>query len=70
MGCICNNLADRGAPPAATCIGHLWMFENLQPTERDALVAAARGNQFKRGQTIFMQGAPGIEMFLTVCRLT
>ena len=64
MGCICNNLADKGTPLAATCIGHLWMFEHLQPPELDALVAAARGRQFKRGQTIFMQGAPGIEMFL------
>jgi len=64
MGCICNNLADKGTPLAATCIGHLWMFEHLQPPELEALVTAARRRQFKRGQAIFMQGAPGIEMFL------
>jgi CRP/FNR family transcriptional regulator len=64
MGCICNDLAGKGTPHAATCIGHLWMFEHLRPPELEALVAAARRRQFKRGQAIFMQGAPGIEMFL------
>jgi len=64
MGCICDDIAGKDAPLATTCIGHLWMFEHLQPSELEALVAAAHRRQFKRGQTIFMQGTPGSEMFL------
>ncbi len=64
MGCICNNLFGEDAPLAGTCIGKLWMFKRLQPPELDALVAAAVRRQFKKGQTIFMQGVPGSEMFL------
>jgi CRP/FNR family cyclic AMP-dependent transcriptional regulator len=64
MGCICNELAGKDIALAATCIGHLWMFEDLQPPELEALVTAARKRQFKKGKTIFMQGTPGTEMFL------
>ena len=64
MGCICNEIVGKGAPLVSTCIGHLWMFENLQQAELEALVAAAQRRRFKRGQTIFMQGTPGTEMFL------
>ena len=64
MGCICNDMAGKGAPLVATCIGHLWMFEQLHPPELEALVTAAQRRQFQRGQSIFMQGTPGTEMFL------
>ena len=64
MGCICNEIIGKGAPPVSTCIGHLWMFENLQKAELEALVAAAQRRQFKKGQTIFLQGTAGTEMFL------
>ncbi len=64
MGCICNDLADKDTPLAPVCIGNLWMFEHLQPSELEALVVAARRRQFKKGQPIFMQGSPGSEMFL------
>ncbi len=64
MGCICNNLFGEDAPLTGTCIGELWMFERLQPPELEALGAAAVRRQFKKGQTIFMQGVPGSEMFL------
>jgi CRP/FNR family transcriptional regulator len=64
MGCICNELVGKDVTLATTCVGHLWMFENLQPSELEALVAAAQRKQFKKGQTVFMQGFPGVEMFL------
>ncbi len=64
MGCICNEIIGKGVPPVSTCIGHLWMFEDLKQTELEALVAVAQRRRFKRGQTIFMQGTRGTEMFL------
>ncbi len=64
MGCICNEIIGKDAPLVPTCIGHLWMFENLQKAELEALVAAAQRRQLKRGQAIFMQGTAGTEMFL------
>ena len=64
MGCLCNDLASKDASLASTCIGHLWMFEHLQPSELEALVTAAERRQFKKGQAVFMQGNPGTEMFL------
>ena len=64
MGCLCNDLASKDASLASTCIGHLWMFEHLQPSELEALVTAAERRQFKKGQAVFMQGNPGTAMFL------
>jgi CRP/FNR family transcriptional regulator len=64
MGCICDDLVGKETSLAPVCIGHLWMFEHLQPSELEALVAAARRRQLKKGQPIFMQGTPGTEMFL------
>jgi CRP-like cAMP-binding protein len=64
VGCICNAILGKDAPVKSPCIGNLWMFENLQQAELEALVAAAQRRRFKRGQTIFMQGTPGTEMFL------
>lgn len=64
MGCLCNSIAGKNFPFVSTCIGRLWMFDNLQQAELEALVAVARRRQFKRGQIIFMQGTPGAEMFL------
>jgi len=64
MGCTCDKLAGKDVTLAPTCIAKLWMFENLQSSELRALLAAAKRKQFKKGQTVFMQGSPGTEMFL------
>lgn len=64
MGCICSEIAGKGASVSSTCIGGLWTFENLKQIELEALAAAAQRRQFERGQVIFMQGSPGTEMFL------
>jgi hypothetical protein len=31
MGCLCEELAGEGVDISSTCIGHLWVFANLQP---------------------------------------
>ncbi|MFO0753821.1 MAG: Crp/Fnr family transcriptional regulator [Thermodesulfovibrionales bacterium] len=64
MGCVCEEIAGKNTGISPVCIGHLWMFENLSPREIEALVGAALRRQYKKGQTIFMEGDPAREMFL------
>jgi len=64
MGCVCEELAGKDVVLSPTCIGHLWIFENLQPEELDALSKAALRKKYERGQAIFQQGDPAKEMFL------
>jgi len=64
MGCICEEQMGQGLVVAATCIGHLWIFEQLRPEELAALVQAARRQVYQKGQIIFSQGDPANKMFL------
>lgn len=64
MGCICNEIAATDITLAATCVGHLWMFENLQPSELEALVSSAERRQFKKGQTFLCKGFQARKCFL------
>jgi CRP/FNR family transcriptional regulator len=64
MGCLCEELAGKDVVLSPTCIGHLWIFENLEPVELEALSEAALRKKYERGQAIFQQGDPAKEMFL------
>jgi CRP-like cAMP-binding protein len=64
MGCLCEELAGKDVALSPTCIGHLWIFENLLPEELEALSKAALRKKYERGQAIFQQGDPAKEMFL------
>ena len=64
MGCLCNELAGPGVEVSPTCIGNLWVFENLKPEEMAALARAAGRKPYKRGQEVFAQGDPANRMFL------
>jgi CRP-like cAMP-binding protein len=64
MGCLCNELAGPGVEVSTTCIGHLWVFENLKPEELAALVQAARRQSCKKGEVVFSQGDRADQMFL------
>ncbi len=64
MGCLCNKLAGPGVEVSPTCIGNLWVFENLKPEEMAALARAAGRKPYKRGQEVFAQGDPANRMFL------
>ena len=33
MGCLCEQQAEKNMQVSSTCIGHLWVFENLKPEE-------------------------------------
>ena len=64
MGCVCEEMAGKDVVLSPTCIGHLWIFENLVPEELDALSKAALRKKYERGRAIFSQGEPANQMFL------
>lgn len=64
MGCICELQAGNKYLTSPSCIGQLWIFENLKPEELAALVRAALRKVYKKGQEVFCQGGPANKMFL------
>lgn len=64
MGCPCELQAEKNMQVSATCIGHLWVFENLKPEELGALTRAAWRKVCQRGQEVFSQGGRANKMFL------
>ncbi len=64
MGCECDAQLTGPAGASPTCLGHLWLFEHLQPGELQALLAAAERLQLRKGQEVFSQGQPARRMFL------
>jgi CRP-like cAMP-binding protein len=64
MGCLCDQQAGREHDLAPTCIGHLWVFADLQPEELAALTKAALRKLYRKGQEVFSQGEPAQKMFL------
>lgn len=64
MTCICKRIAGKDLELSSACIGHLWIFENLDPEERDACLREASRTKSSKGQSLFLQGDPVDEMFL------
>jgi CRP/FNR family transcriptional regulator len=64
MACLCEEIAGEDIKLSPTCIGHLWIFENLDPEEIEALSHEALRKKSVKGQALFFQGDPADEMFL------
>jgi len=64
MACLCEQIAGKDIELSPTCIGHLWIFENLNPEEVKALSSEALRKKSVKGQALFLQGDPADEMFL------
>lgn len=64
MACLCEQIAGKDIELSPTCIGHLWIFENLDPEEVKALSSEALRKKSVKGQALFLQGDPADEMFL------
>jgi len=64
MACLCEQIAGKDMELSLTCIGHLWIFENLDAEEIEALSREAVRKKSIKGQALFTQGDPAIEMFL------
>ena len=64
MPCLCEQIADRQMELSPTCIGDLWIFDNLSPAESEALSRATTRKKAAKGQSLFFQGDRTDEMFL------
>ena len=64
MACLCEQIAGKDIELSPTCIGHLWIFENLAPEEIEALSREALRKRSVKGEALFLQGDPTDEMFL------
>jgi CRP/FNR family transcriptional regulator, cyclic AMP receptor protein len=64
MTCRCEKIAGKNIDLAPTCIGHLWIFQNLAPPEVEALSNEALRKKSVKGEALFLQGDPADEMFL------
>ena len=64
MPCLCQELAGKNIALSPTCIGHLWIFQNLAQEEVEALSREASRKKKAKGEALFLQGDPADEMFL------
>jgi CRP/FNR family transcriptional regulator len=64
MGCVCEEIAGKDISLSPVCIGHLWIFKDLESKELEALTASAMRKQVAKGNSLFIQGDSAEEMFL------
>lgn len=64
MACLCEQIAGSDIELSPTCIGHLWIFQNLEAEEVEALSREALRKRSTKGQALFLQGDSTDEMFL------
>jgi CRP/FNR family transcriptional regulator len=64
MACLCEQIAGNDIELSPTCIGHLWIFQNLEAEEVEALSREALRKKSTTGQALFLQGDSTDEMFL------
>ena len=64
MACLCEQIAGEDIELSPTCIGHLWIFQNLKAEEIEALSREALRKNSTTAQVLFLQGDPTDEMFL------
>lgn len=62
--CLCAQLAPEGCELSATCLGNLWVFEELAAEDLQALASEAQRRVYAKGEAIFRQGEPAARMFL------
>lgn len=64
MSCLCREIAGPDAELSSTCLGQLWMFENLPAEEVAELSKKAKRRKLTKGDVVFMQSDPANELFL------
>ena len=64
MACLCKQIAGNDIELAPTCIGNLWVFQNLEREDVESLSREALRKRLKKGETLFRQGDPADEVFL------
>jgi CRP/FNR family transcriptional regulator len=63
-GCRCEEEAGGNLDLSPICIGHLWLFQHLSPTEQEAIGRSAVRKRSLKGSLLFRQGDPADELFL------
>ena len=56
MACLCKQIAGKDIELSQTCIGHVWIFQNLEAEEVEALSREALRKKLTKGQALFLQG--------------
>ena len=64
MICRCKQIAGNHIELSPTCIGSLWIFQNLAIEDIEALNRKALRRKMIKGQTLFLQGDSADEVFL------
>jgi CRP/FNR family cyclic AMP-dependent transcriptional regulator len=64
MACLCQEIAGKDIELSPTCLGQLWMFDQLTPSEVATLMREAERKKMVKGQVLFMQSDPAEELFL------
>jgi CRP/FNR family transcriptional regulator len=64
MVCLCEQIAGHDIGLSTTCLGQLWILQNLAAKEVEALSREALRKKSTTGQALFLQGDPTDEMFL------
>ena len=64
MTCLCKQIAGNDIELSPTCIGSLWIFQDLAPEDIQSLARKALRKKMKKGQTLFFQGDSADEVFL------
>ena len=64
MACLCEQIAGSDIDLSPSCIGSLWIFQNLAPEDIEALSRKALRKKMIKGQTLFLQGDSADEVFL------
>jgi CRP/FNR family transcriptional regulator len=64
MACLCEQAAGKDIELSPTCIGSLWIFQDLAPKDVQALAEEALRKKMKKGDTLFIQGDAADEVFL------
>ncbi len=58
MACLCKQIAGKDIELSPTCFGDLWIFQNLEAKEVEALSSEALRKRSTEGQALFLQGDP------------
>lgn len=64
MTCLCQEIAGPDFELSPTCLGQLWMFDNLPQSELEELIREAARKKLAKDEPLFMQSDPADELFL------
>lgn len=64
MTCLCRQIAGNEMELSPTCIGNLWIFQDLEKNEIHELSHKAFRKKLTKGSSVFFQGDPADEVLL------